>query len=119
VSLLYAPYAFNAILRLLSLTHTHLHMLPRLPLFFLRHHSAALQMTLSELRVQLDSRGLDLSGSKAALEMRLAHALVIEIVGPEAAGVMGNIGSQAAAGAEEVSSDCCTLMSGWVVNLLA
>lgn len=62
----------------------------------------ALQMTLSELRVQLESRGLDLSGSKAALEMRLAQALVVEIVGPEAAGAMAGMGGTPAAGAEEV-----------------
>jgi hypothetical protein len=60
-------------------------------------------MTLSELRLQLESRGLDLSGSKAVLEMRLAQALVIEIVGPEAAGAMGNLRGQQAAAAEEVS----------------
>lgn len=59
-------------------------------------------MTLSELRVQLEAKGLDLSGSKAALEMRLAQALVIEIVGPEAAGLMGAVGGQPPAGAEEV-----------------
>ncbi|WIA08499.1 hypothetical protein OEZ85_007934 [Tetradesmus obliquus] len=59
------------------------------------------QMTLSELRVQLEAKGLDLSGSKAALEMRLAQALVIEIVGPEAAGLMGAVGGQPPAGAEE------------------
>jgi hypothetical protein len=64
-----------------------------------------LQMTLSELRLQLESRSLDLSGSKAVLEMRLAQALVIEIVGPEAAGAMGNLSGQQAAGAEEVSRD--------------
>jgi hypothetical protein len=60
-------------------------------------------MTLSELRLQLESRGLDLSGSKAVLEMRLAQVLVVEIVGPEAAGAMGSLPGQQAAGAEEVS----------------
>ncbi|KAF8072596.1 hypothetical protein HT031_000256 [Scenedesmus sp. PABB004] len=58
------------------------------------------QMTLSELRSELERRGLDLGGSKASLEMRLAQALVVEIVGPEAAGALGS--ALGAAAAEEV-----------------
>lgn len=42
-------------------------------------------MTLSELRAELERRGLSLSGSKAALEMRLAQVLVVEIMGGDAA----------------------------------
>jgi SAP domain len=46
-------------------------------------------MTLSELRSELERRGLDLAGSKAALETRLAQALVVEMVGPDAAAAAG------------------------------
>ena len=49
------------------------------------HHP---QMTLSELRAELERRGLSLSGTKAALEMRLAQTLVTEIMGEDAAAAM-------------------------------
>jgi hypothetical protein len=48
-----------------------------------------LQMTLSELRGELERRGLDLSGTKSSLELRLAQAMVVEIAGPQAAGMLG------------------------------
>lgn len=51
--------------------------------------AVAPQMTLSELRGELERRGLDLSGTKASLELRLAQALVVEIAGPAAAGILG------------------------------
>jgi hypothetical protein len=55
-------------------------------------------MTISELRGELERRGLDLAGSKASLELRLAQAMVQEVGGPDAAGLFG----QAGAGAAEV-----------------
>jgi hypothetical protein len=46
-------------------------------------------MTMSELRAELQRRNQDLSGSKTALELRLAQAMVIEVAGPEAAAAVG------------------------------
>lgn len=56
-------------------------------------------MTLSELRGELERRGLDLSGTKASLELRLAQAMVVEIAGPDAASGLG-LGQDGGAGAE-------------------
>lgn len=53
-----------------------------------------LQMTLSELRGELERRGLDLSGTKSSLELRLAQAMVVEIAGPQAAGILGQAQDQ-------------------------
>lgn len=45
-------------------------------------------MTLGELRTELERRDLSLSGTKAALEMRLAQTLVSEIMGEDALAAM-------------------------------
>lgn len=57
-------------------------------------------MTMSELRGELERRRLDLSGTKAALELRLAQAMVVEIAGPHAASIIG--GTAAGADKEQV-----------------
>lgn len=56
-------------------------------------------MTLTELRSELERRGLSLSGTKAGLEMRLAQALVVEIMGGDAAAAAMQM--QLGAGQEE------------------
>lgn len=56
-------------------------------------------MTLAELRSELERRDLSLSGTKAALEMRLAQALVVEIMGGDAAAAAMQM--QMGTGAEE------------------
>jgi hypothetical protein len=74
-------------------------------------------MTLSELRGELERRGLDLAGSKASLELRLAQAMVQEVGGPDAAGLMGQTGAKAAEvrllGCLFVSADDSSLCVLW------
>eukprot|EP00775_Hariotina_reticulata_P002565 gene2565-2867_t len=53
------------------------------------------QMTLGELRSELERRSLDISGSKAALETRLAQVLVEELVGEQPAAAIAGLTSEA------------------------